>query len=186
MNAMQIVVVGLRLLGVYVVIQVLKTLTTGFQVYSQFAAVPDVNFKLLVAAYLFQALLFAAAAFVLLKFPGLLARRLLKGSFDEIVAKGANPSNLLDVGFCLMGVYILSWAVPDLIFNALEIYRQSNNEHYHQDQVSYLLVSEIVTLIEIGIGAYLALQSRGLRELLWRIRGSKLQKPPPRKEYGDR
>lgn len=164
--------VGFRLLGVYVVVVVIQTLASSFQIYTSWATYPEINLAAVRGILLLQIILLSLLALVLFKFPSTLANLLLgKCVTGDKPAPSIKESTILDAGFCLLGVYILSWAIPDLIYNGLEIYHQVASESYYRADVLYVVVLEIATILEIAIGAFLALRAKGLRKLLWRIRG---------------
>lgn len=176
MKVKDLMTVGLRLLGVYVVVTIVQTISMNYQSYTSWSTYPGVNLSALKAVLSLQVLALSVLAICLLKFPAFFASVLIgKALSAENQNIPTNQEYFLETGFCLLGIYILSWAIPDLIYNALEItlLTTDDSSSYLRENILYAVITEITTVVEVAIGLYLSLQAKGLRRLLWRFRGFK-------------
>ena len=175
MKSIEILALGIRLVGIAAIFQLLQFFgysATSIQqwLYSH----PGESFTWLISVYGAICIVFAIMCFLLIKFPITVSRWLLpKTTNDEPVFNGS-IDDLRIAAFTVMGVYILSWAVPDLFYNAGTLL-QLNDERmmglYNPDDKNALILDEIITIMEISIGLYLCLQAKGLNNLLLKLRG---------------
>lgn len=108
---------------------------------------------------------------VLMKFPLTIARAITPiASTSEL--EMSSDGSVFTTGICLLGVYFIARSVPDLLYNLIYIIMYSGVEDSLGLKRAYL--NEFITVIEMAIGLYLALGSRGISELIVRFRNAGL------------
>lgn len=172
MKSIEMLGVGLRLVGVYGLIQ-----SIGFLVeISQFLAIylSGEYTERLSGWYLMQAgalLLMVFASLVLVKFPATVAHRLLPTTSEPGTSLSQPAEELQAIGLTLLGCFLLSYAIPDFV-SSLYLLRTAasasgpiaiTDEDVH---VANLLNG----VIELGLGLLLILRARGLSQLFTRLR----------------
>lgn len=168
MKSIEIMSVGLRLIGIYMGPLFLGSLPRIVVMFHQVqsSTSDSSRFFLIVGV---GAVLHLMTMIVLIVYPMRIAKILVpKTKADEVLFEGSAKDVQVAL-FCVCGVYTLSKALPDLIFNGLWISGTGWNFAGGKPYV----ISQITTVIEICIGLYLCLQAKGLSELLWRLRNGK-------------
>lgn len=174
MNYQHLLAIGIRLLGVYCLF---KTINSTFLFYQSVALYPSasVDASIHILSVLFI-LVWSVTAIIMLKFPRSLASWLWPEEdateLPEFSSRGLETSLLI-----VLGVYILTWSIPDFVHNALNmlmIYKAQTggmvSSHSGYD-MSNTVVYQVVTVLEIFIGLFLCLRAGGLTALFYRIRG---------------
>ncbi len=113
---------------------------------------------------------FFLASFFMVKFPGVISSLLLTPSSKDSPLIEENGQAIQIAGLTIVGVYILTWAVPDFFYNLLLLWQLRSYEYPGDRYNGDVLINQGVTVIEIGFGAYLALGSRGLTNFINRFR----------------
>lgn len=172
MKTIEVLAIGIRLLGIYFVVKFFQFISSAYISYHQLAyAMPDVIPPILASGYAICALVMLAFCALFIKFPTIIASKLLPKTNKESAVLSGDAAQLQLAGFSLLGIYILSWAIPDLIHNsALLVVMPSYEPSYSINDRPYDLINVGVTLIELVIGLYLVLQAKGLVKLLAKIR----------------
>jgi uncharacterized protein YqhQ len=116
-----------------------------------------------------EVLFVGIAAAIFIKFPLTLAKQLSPTSSKEELSFSKNSNAILDVFICLLGIYILSWAVPDLVDNSLYIYLNKDND-FQMQAVRDTYVSLYTTVVEIIIGLCFAIWGKSFINILRRVR----------------
>jgi hypothetical protein len=112
------------------------------------------------------------ATLIMLKFPLTIANFLLTRTEKESPELEIDGKSLTIAGFTILGVYILSWAVPGFIHNAMYIWHLTHYSPTPDALLTETIISEITTAIEIVIGLYLAVSANGLLMLLRKLRAA--------------
>lgn len=178
MKSIELLATGLRLVGIYLIVVTVQTGLSNYQALVQFSgAATQANldgFFLYVVLHVF---LLGAASVILIRFPSAIARWLIPETKKDDVVLNGSAKDIQTTLFCVLGIYILSWAVPDLFHNLLWLWFEARQRAGigEDREFSVVTLSLLVTLIEIAVGLYLTLQAAGLSHLLWRFRtaGSK-------------
>ncbi|AZQ10049.1 hypothetical protein [Shewanella khirikhana] len=110
-----------------------------------------------------------ASAFMM-KFPGVISRLLVTPSNSSSPLLEENGQAIQIAGITIVGVYILTWAIPDFLYNGLILWVVSGYETPPKEYISETKLREFVTVIEIAIGLYLALGAKGLTTVLNKLR----------------
>ena len=170
MKTIEILAVGLRLVGIY---GILKGIQNAAMAYSSFpdyhAQFPDDNL------YYFVSIGFVLAYFigsaVLIAFPVPLARLLT----PRTEKKDSNPlpiaGNFQSAALSVLGIYIVAHSLPMLFQHGLLAWQAfSMPEIYNERSARSQLVYTASRAIELSIGLYLSLQSAALVGLIHKIR----------------
>lgn len=172
MRSIELFAIGLRLLGIYTLLLSADTATMLFQSMPNYVSawngeIPTLIISLAVA----EVAAILIAGILLLKFPVSIARFLMPKADEADPILNGSAKDIQTAIFCVVGVYILSWAIPDLINNLLFWHAESKvTGDVTNSDYKFLT---IVTLVELVIGFYLSLQAHGLSNLVWRLRGYK-------------
>jgi len=110
---------------------------------------------------------FFAASFFMIKFPGVISRMLITPSSKDAPLIEENGQAIQIAGITIVGVYVLTWAIPDLFYNAFVMWEIA---HYERTQNQTIIFREVVTVIEIAIGLYLSLGAKGLTNAINKLR----------------
>jgi len=109
------------------------------------------------------------AAFMI-KFPGVISHMLVTPSKSASPLIEENGQAIQVAGLTIVGVYILTWAIPDLLYNGLMLWAVTGYDLPPKEFISEAKITEMVTIIEIGIGLYLAFGAKGITKTLNRLR----------------
>ena len=159
MTSKQFVALGVRLFCIWLAIYIMTAMVSFWVAVSQ-----QPQHGNAAAVLLSIIVVFALIVVLLWLFPLTVARRLLpRSAQDQLVA--LPPHEQIErAGFCLMGLWLLTHAVPGLVFDAVVTHL------YHADGVlelrpqNYAAVAEHV--VELAIALWLLFGARGLRRLL--------------------
>lgn len=160
MTCKQFVALGVRLFCVWLAIYIMTGMTGFWLAVSRQPHNESAGAILLVAIAVF-----ALIVILLWLFPLAVARKLLpRSALDQTVS--LPPHEQIErAGFCLMGLWLLTRAVPGLVFDAvithLYHYPGATMEMRPQD---YAAIAE--HLVELVLALWLLFSARGLRGLL--------------------
>lgn len=175
MKSIEILALGVRVVGIIFVLQILGFLAQGHTVMQMIyffnqdmdARIPWLMF------YVVVGLIWLVTSFVLIRYPVAVAYILLpRTGSDEPVFNGS-IDDLTTAAFTVLGIYILTWAIPDLFQHAgslLLIKSERMANLYDENYLHSTLVTGAITIVEIGIGVFLCLQAKGLGMLLRKFR----------------
>ena len=170
MKLNEVTALALRVLGIYLAVRALRTITMYTVRYNQ---VPESNFgdttNLIYAGYAEGVVFFLCAA-LLLKFPVSIANKIIPRSSTDSPIINTSGQSLEISAFVIIGVYTLSWSIPDLIDNSIYMYELK--QFVPGDNKAWVdaVGRQLVTLIEITIGFYLALGSKSLHKVITKLR----------------
>lgn len=172
MKTIDVLAIGVRLLGLYFVMKLIQYLGSAYFSYHQMAlSMPDFNPLIIAGGYAISALIMLVFCTLFIKFPATIAYKLLPRTDKDSTVLSGDAVQLQLAGFSLLGIYILSWAIPDLIHNsALLAVIPNYDGSYSMGKRPYDLINLGVTVIEIIIGLYLVLQAKGLVGLIDKLR----------------
>ena len=172
MKTNELLAIGIRLLGIYFLIQFVQFIGAAYFSYTQVVlSMPDINTHIISVGYIITAVMILIFSLAFIKFPATVANKLLPNTSNDSPLLSGSAKELQLAGFSLLGIYILSWSIPDLIHNsALLIVIPNYDESYSMVNRPYDLINLGVTLVEITIGLYLTLQAQGLVKLINKVR----------------
>ena len=113
---------------------------------------------------------FFSASYFMIKFPGAISRILVTPSSTDAPLIEENGQAIQIAGITIVGVYVLTWSIPDLFYNAFLLWEIAHYETSQDQAMSQTISTEIVTVIEISMGLYLALGARGLSNAINKLR----------------
>jgi hypothetical protein len=162
MSPHQAVAVAVRIFAAWLGITVLRDLAS-FAFLKQ-SDMPGYGFAVAVVAM--AALLVAALWF----FPGTIARKLLSPANAK--PEPSTSSDLwLAMGCALLGLWLLTSAIPTLIFNTYALLRLNPG-----DDRGNVPQSVVYYVVEVAIGLWLVFGGKGFRRLFWWARNAGYKK----------
>jgi hypothetical protein len=171
MKSIELLALGLRLLGIYGLMKGVQQLALSFTYIQQVSApIYDGSLLIVYVAYGAATALVFLLSFLLLKFPISVAKWLMPRTSGDGVVFNGSAEDIQIAAFIVLGIYILSWSIPDFFHNAALLWMAQEADYSAGDKTN-ILTNEIVTVIEMGIGLYLCLQAHGLNALLRKLRG---------------
>jgi hypothetical protein len=167
MKIIEVVSVAVRIFGILLFVVTLRDAPRLL------SAVADIGLEAATPSLYIQWAMVASCLFVsafMVKFPGVISRLLVTPSQSSSPLIEENGQAIQIAGITIVGVYILTWAIPDLLYNGLMLWVVSGYESPPKEYISETKVSEMITVIEISIGLYLALGAKGLTIALNKLR----------------
>ncbi|SDJ80711.1 hypothetical protein [Microbulbifer yueqingensis] len=171
MKSRELLSVGLRVCGVLLIFLGLRTISNQYMSLGMLSYNGDERIQVYAVVTVIEIALIFLLALALLKFPNLVAKKLLPRESDDKVEFSKNGKELLSIAFCLMGVYILSWAIPDLVNNGMWLIHFSERAYASDSNYAETVIVQITTVVEIVIGGFLCFGASGLGNVLWKLRG---------------
>ena len=105
------------------------------------------------------------------KFPISIAMWFVPRSDDSRYPKiNMELQSLEIVSFTIIGVYILSWAIPDLVANIGLLWVVVGDSMYSEQQLGEVKVNTFVTIVEILIGVVLCVYSGNISKFIAALR----------------
>lgn len=170
MKSIEILALGIRLVGIYFIIQTLKFFAYSYNSIQQWGVTGVFeSTTIFYIIYGVAGLVFLLTCFFLIRFPVTVAGWLLPRTNNDEPLFNGSISDLSIAAFTILGVYILSWAIPDFFYNAgtmIYIASLDSEQPYNISDFGVYIVNEVVTVLEIGIGLYLCLKAKGLYALI--------------------
>ena len=161
---------GLRLIGIYLGIRTIGFVTDVYIAFQQSEAlVPyEDTIRLPNLGWPFATLMVILALGLLL-FPLSIAKSLLPKSSEQRPNIDIDSERLTVSGIILLGIYTISWAFPDFIYNGLMLVqmRRAGLDGFEPPE---LIVREIVSTVELIIGLYLTFGSQVLYKIIRSLR----------------
>lgn len=164
MSPHQAVAVAIRIFAAWLGITVIRDLAS-FAFIRQ-SDMPGYGFA--VAVLVLAALLVAA----LWLFPGTIAGKLLS-PINGKLETSASPDLWLAMGCALLGLWMLTSAIPTLVFDTYALLRLNPG-----DDRGNVPQSVVYYVVEVAIGLWLVFGAKGFRRLFWWARHAGLSKRP--------
>lgn len=165
---------AIRILGIYLLLDAISFAVDLYGQREQFIAMRELDFLDILIPLFFSSIgFFTLTGLICIKFPVSIAKYVVPTSSVNQPTINLNSNDFSNLAITILGLYILSWAIPDVIYNALMIikgnyFNSSNAEIYE------FVINEAATMIELSIGLYLTLSSAGVNILISRFRGRAL------------
>lgn len=172
MNIIQILAVGIRVLGIFVILVTLRDLPQ-WAVTMQQAGVDYTTGEADLTAYYYFivfTIIVLGVALLMIVFPETLSKKLVRNSEAKTELSNIKLESVQLGGLFLLGAYILSWAIPDLVHNGLYVWQLRNTIGLDIEPAATYKNLLIVTLVEIVIGIYLMFGSKGLVNIVKNFR----------------
>lgn len=173
MKGIELLALGLRLVGIYGLLKGIQFISIAIGSVRQYSMMsPDENFSLWYGIFGVSLLLYFLAALALIVFPVQIAKKLMPRSDEQAPLTHIGAQELQVVAFTILGIYVLSWAIPDLVSRAAFLWNTVRmDDFYGPTAFSERVISTCVSVLQVGIGLYLCFQSEGLSRILMMIRG---------------
>ncbi|WP_293267914.1 hypothetical protein [Neptunomonas sp.] len=171
MKDIELLGVGLRLLGIACIIFAIGKTGEGISFIYQYSnidlGVNPIIYKITV--WLPLIFIYAVGIFFI-KFPILCAKKFLQKTSAKTEDIDFNQSAITISGLILLGIYLLTIAIPDLAYNILYLYQQNSLGYSDTPQISETYIHFIFTAIQFSLGLYLALGASGIYKFICRLR----------------
>lgn len=178
MKSIEILSVGIRLLGIYVFVNAFRLGANQYQAVIQYRSISEEDMSLFAYVSFGLVVLMLMASITMIKYPAFLSRWILpKTKEDEVIFDGTAKDIEVSI-FTVIGVYILSWTIPDFVQNALWWWYSSHSRisgMWQQGRGNEYIIDQIVTVLEMAIGFYLCFRSQGISTLLRKLREAGLK-----------
>jgi len=171
MKTVDILSVGLRVIGIYGLlkgIQNVAMVSASSAVYrTQF---PDDNSYYFVAGGFIIA--YFIASFVLILFPVKIARILMSAETGLSSEAALKSREFQAVALSILGVYVVAYSLPMVLQNSAFAWQAFTMPEYYSDTAGREhVIYALARALELIIGLYLCLQSEGLVNLMYKLRG---------------
>ncbi|GAB2524116.1 hypothetical protein [Microbulbifer agarilyticus] len=173
MKFQDLVTVGVKICGILLIFLGLRTISLQYSFLNALVGNGDDSIRVYTFITVLEVFLIFLCALVFIKFPNLVARKLFPKEVELNLNLSQDAERLISVFCCILGIYILSWAIPDFINNALMISFLSKSMYMSDVVYVETIFAEIVTVVEISVGLFLCMRSAGLSALVWRFRGAR-------------
>ena len=173
MKSIELLATGIRLLGIYTFIYAVRTGIFQYQTVMQFRSNLQDDMEVFTYISLIQVGILFVASLFMFKFPVSLAKWVLPKTKDNEVIFSGTAKDIEVSIFVVIGIYILSWAIPDFFNNGIWWWYSAHSGisgMRNQEITNEHIINEIVTVLEIAIGLYLCLRAQGLSNLLRKLR----------------
>jgi len=169
MQSIEALGVGIRVLGIFILVTLLREMPLIIETISQYKNLdPNANGSMTIYAAL--SLIFIVCSLIMIKFPISVAKLLISKSEQSSPELNGDLDSLQITAIIILGIFILSWAIPDLINNIIGLSNLKTYTPSDEAGVAYIWNSLITTIVEIAIGLYCALNSKGIKKLINRLR----------------
>jgi hypothetical protein len=165
----QIVGLAVRLFAVFLVIYVVRHASSLIPLLSE-------SSKYRVgAAYLTLIVLFPIVAAILLwRLPLTVAATLIPGVNTKKRPRPINSTDMERVAFTILGVWVFATAIPDVVYWTTFVYLLNNASAGKPIFAPEDLSNIVATAVELAIGLWLLLGTRGIIDFLRRLRGERI------------
>lgn len=170
MRTIEALGIGIRVLGLFLFATLLRDMPLIIETISQYKTLdPNANNSMTIYAAL--SLIFIMCALLMIKFPISVAKLITAKSEIPSPELNGDLALLQTTAITILGVYIVSWAVPDLVGNIIGLLNL--NTYIPNDEVgkAYIWNDLITTMVEIAIGLYCAINAKGIKKLINTLRG---------------
>jgi len=169
MQSIEALGVGIRVLGIFILVTLLREMPLIIETISQYKNLdPNANGSMTIYAAL--SLIFIFCSLVMIKFPISVAKLLISKSELSSPKLNGDHDSLQITAITVLGIFILSWAIPDLINNIIGLSNLKTYTPSDEAGVAYVWNSLITTVVEIAIGLYCTLNSNGIKKLISKLR----------------
>ncbi len=170
MKTIEILSVGLRLVGIYGILKGIQNIAMAYSSLPMYQAqFPNDNSYYFIAGGFVVA--YFTVALILIIFPVRVARILAPKSDDAPLESSLQGSDFHVGALSVLGVYIVAYSLPMVFQNGVLAWQAFAMPEYHNDTAGReRLIYTVSRAIELSVGLYLCLQSKGLVNLIYKIR----------------
>lgn len=173
MKDVEILGVGLRIIGIYCLIQIISMTSLGINYIRQLSPefmVPDERWSLYLSVGLPIVLIFLVGV-LLIKYPVIIAKKLIPRTIMDLDKLHFNENVLFISVTRIIGIYLVVFGLSDVVFYVLVLFQQSKLGVDTLFLANKNAINLVVKCIEIFIGLYLLLGAKGILKLIQKFRG---------------
>lgn len=173
MKGIELLALGLRLVGIYGLLRGIQFISIAIGTIRQYSVMmPGEDLLLWYVIFGVSLVVYFLAVLALIVFPASIAAKLIPKGDEQAPLVQVSAAELQVIAFTVLGVYILSWSLPDLVYNVASLWNTVRmGDVYAPHIFSEHVINTCVTTLEVGIGLYLTFQAEGLTRLIRMIRG---------------
>ena len=145
---------------------------------TQVAATNPGEYKTYAAIAIFEISFMLIAALALTKLPLTISKFLSPVNSESTLNTNITAEQLQSVALCILGIYIITKNISDLIFNAVWLISYIGQPPEYPGRIGELAINELITIVEIFIGIILCIKSDGINLLIKRMRTAGISAPP--------
>lgn len=162
MNIIELLAVGIRLIGFYALIQIAQYLMGTAQIAFALDGEFRDDYQRRLAVFIVVTAFWSLIAFFSLKLPMTIARKLLGRKDSPSLNLDIDARDLLTVGIALMGLFFFYYSFSDLLYNGLLL--ASNDQIVPSGTGTYKDVwrQEMVSVVEVILSGVLIVKARVL------------------------
>ena len=172
MNTLHLLSVGIRILGIYLVVTTLRDFPQWWITTRELGLDVVTGEVDLSAFYYFLVLtsVVVVAGLLMIAFPDTITKKLTRSDAIENGLDNLRLESIQYGGLFLLGVYILSWAIPDTVHYSLLLFQASKAFEFNIEPTITYKNSLIVILVDLGIGLYLVFGSKSIVNFVNKLR----------------
>lgn len=168
MKLIEVTAIGIRIFGILLFLKFLSGVTNWLATYGIGYVLGD-NLETKLLVLLLNSIPFVLSL-IFIALPVAIAKIILPVTSAASPELESDGRSIQYAGLTILGVYILSYAIPDLIYNILSIFVITRSKvDLGESQYSYV-VNFVATVIELGIGVYLIIGVNGLVNIISKLR----------------
>ena len=175
MKSLELLALGLRLVGIYALIRTIQAALSTYHItvatHSSLGQLSAIDVWFVYAVPLLVCLLLFLLCFLLIRYPTIVAKKLLPAtsSLDDTPISQRSDNEIVAIAFRILGVYVLAFAIPRLLQLILLI-----GYYWRDPQAVMTLHDPIIEVaaiaVEIIIGLFLCLGASWFSMLLGKAR----------------
>lgn len=170
MKYTELLSIPIRVLGFYILYSAFIAATGHYFALIQATSTNPDAYKTYSITATAEVSMMLVTAFLLTKLPLKIAKLISTTQTENTLSTNIKCEQLQSVALSILGIYILTSATPDLIFNAAWIIIHSSQPATFPDALSNLIINELATIIEVLAGLFLCIRSDGIGFLINRIK----------------
>lgn len=168
MKLLEVVAVGIRILGILLLWRVASGLLVWLANLDQ-VSTDSISTTQLIVLYALPLLI----SLLLIKVPVRLAKLLTPTASELPPDLSGDGAAIQCAGLIILGAYFLGMAIPDFFYNLIFIIYFTDSDI--NNELPRLYVDELITMLELAIGLYLMLGAKGLVRWLAQLRTAGLK-----------
>ena len=146
MNQLEALGVGIRLLGIFLLVFLLRDIPVAFETLSQYKKFNPSGSNGM-TFYAAMSIFGVLVSLLMIKFPISIAKMLVAKSSARSAELNGNAEVFQTTGIIILGIYILSWAIPDLIHNIISLWQSKEYRPNDVENIAYIWNSLITTIV---------------------------------------
>ena len=170
MKAIELLAVGIRIFGVLLFFVTLRDTPNWIASINSISQSVGEYSRIVYLQYVVMAAFFAAS-FFMAKFPITLSRMLFSSTSSDSPLLEENGEAIQLAGITIVGVYILTRAIPDLCSSAILFWMIKSGGQIVSIMETKIGNSLVVSIIEVVLGFYCLLGARGIIKAVKMLRG---------------